>query len=115
MALKMEHSTGNVFEDVGFPPDVAANLLLRSELTVQILRIIEGNKLTQQAAAKLFGVTQPRISDLVRGRIERFSIDGLVNMLAAGGTAVELTTRQNRKATGQLGAFRSRSTRSTHR
>jgi len=50
---------------------------------VQIRRLIEARKLTQAAAAKLFGVTQPRVSDLVRGRIELFSIDGLVNMLRA--------------------------------
>jgi len=94
MALKIEPSSGNVFVDVGFPPDVAANLLLRSELSVEILRIIKRRRITQQEAAKLFGVTQPRISDLVRGKLDLFSIDGLVNMLAAAGATIEVNVLQ---------------------
>ena len=86
-----------MFRDVGFPPEVAENLRIRSELMVQVRRILEGRKLTQAAGAQLFGVTQPRISDLVRGRIELFSIDGLVNMLAHAGVHVTLTVTRTRK------------------
>ena len=97
MATKVQRSSGNVFRDVGFPPEAAENLRLRSELMVQVRRILEGRKLTQAAGAQLFGVTQPRISDLVRGRIELFSIDGLVNMLAHAGVHVTLTVKRIRK------------------
>lgn len=78
MATKIHRSSGNVFRDVGFPPEEAENLRLRSELMIQVRRILETRKLTQASGAKILGVTQPRISDLVRGRIELFSIDGLV-------------------------------------
>jgi predicted XRE-type DNA-binding protein len=61
---------------------------------IQVRRILEGRKLTQAAGAKLFGVTQPRISDLVRGRLELFSIDGLVNMLAYAGVRVSLGSKE---------------------
>lgn len=99
MATKVQRSSGNVFRDVGFPPEAAENLRLRSELMVQIRRMLEGRKLTQAAGAQLFGVTQPRISDLVRGRIELFSIDGLVNMLAHAGVHVTLTVKRTRRVT----------------
>lgn len=97
MATKVQRSSGNVFRDVGFHPEEAENLRLRSELMVQVRRMLEGRKLTQAAGAQLFGVTQPRISDLVRGRIELFSIDGLVNMLAHAGVHVTLTVKRTRK------------------
>jgi predicted XRE-type DNA-binding protein len=84
-------STGNVFEDLGFLPEEAENLKIRSILMGSIRAIIEREKLTQARAAKLFGVSQPRISDLVRGKIELFSIDGLVNMLASAGRHVEVS------------------------
>lgn len=97
MATKVHRSTGNVFQDVGFPPEEAENLRIRSELMIQVRKILEGRKLTQAAAAKLFGVTQPRISDLVRGRIELFSIDGLINMLAHAGVRVSIVVRRSRR------------------
>ena len=96
MPTKIQRSSGNVFRDVGFPPEEAENLRLRSELMIQVRRMLETRKLTQAAGAKLFGVTQPRISDLVRGRIELFSIDGLVNMLAHAGVKVTLTVKRTR-------------------
>lgn len=91
MNEKMIQSTGNVFEDLGFPRGEAENLKVRSGLMGGIRAIIEREGLTQTQAAKLFGVTQPRISDLVRGKIELFSIDALVNMLSAGGHRVTVT------------------------
>jgi predicted XRE-type DNA-binding protein len=90
MSIKIERSTGNVFRDVGFGPKEAESLRLRAELMVEVSRLIEARKLTQRAAAKLLGVTQPRISDLIRGKIDLFSIDTLVNMLARGGMHVQL-------------------------
>jgi len=81
---------GNVFADIGFPPAEAENLLLRSRLMTAVMQIIGRRHLTQARAAKLFGVSQPRISDLNRGKIDRFTVDALVNMLAHAGVKVRL-------------------------
>ena len=70
MAKLTKKSSGNVFEDLGFPPEEAENLRIRSSLMIEISKLIEARGLTQTAAAKLFGVSQPRVSDLVRGKIE---------------------------------------------
>lgn len=80
----------NIFEDLGFPPDKARTLLLRSDLIIQIERIIQRRRLTQAKAARLFGVTQPRMSNLVRGKIDRFSIDMLITMLTRAGATVNI-------------------------
>jgi predicted XRE-type DNA-binding protein len=91
MAKNITHSTGNVFEDLGFPKEEAENLKVRSALMAVIRTILEEDGLTQAQAANLFGVTQPRVSDLVRGKIELFSIDALVNMVAASGRHVDVS------------------------
>jgi predicted XRE-type DNA-binding protein len=98
MAAKVRRSSGNVFRDLGFPRVEAENLRIRSELMTQLEKLIERKGLTQTAAARLLGVSQPRVSDLVRGRIELFSIDVLVNMLAKAGVRVAVTTRSRRRA-----------------
>lgn len=88
-----EHITpagGNVFEDIGFPPGEARNLKIRSMLMITAERFIEEHDLTQAQAAELMGVSQPRISDLVRGRIGQFTIDSLINMLTNAGVPVEV-------------------------
>ena len=82
--------SGNVFADFGFDPEEAANLQIRSRLAVEVMRWIKTEGLTQAEAAARLGVTQPRISDLSRGKLDLFSIDGLVNMLAAAGRRVEM-------------------------
>ena len=92
MVIRMRRSSGNVFEDAGFPRPEADRLLIRSELMSQIEALIEKRGLTQKQAAKALGVTQPRISDLVRGRIDQFSIDTLVDMLGHFGVGVTLKT-----------------------
>lgn len=98
MAVKMHRSSGNVFRDVGFGPDQAEHLRLRSKLAAVVLKLIRSPKMTQVAAANLLGVTQPRVSDLARGRIDLFSIDGLVSMLAHAGVRVELVVKRPRPA-----------------
>ena len=94
MTAKVHRSSGNVFRDLGFPTEEAESLRLRADLMVQIRRVIVGRKLTQAAAAKMLGVTQPRVSDLVRGKIDLFSIDTLVDMLARAGIRVALTVHR---------------------
>jgi predicted XRE-type DNA-binding protein len=98
MAVKIQQSTGNVFRDLGFPREEAENLKVRTDLMIQISKLIRMRRLTQAQAAVLFGVTQPRVSDLVRGKIERFSIDTLVAMLGHAGVQVQFTLGRKRKA-----------------
>ena len=71
-------------------PAQAENMKLRSALMLALKDHIASEGLSQTKAAKLFGVTQPRISDLMRGRIDLFAIDSLVNMLTTAGLRVEL-------------------------
>ena len=84
----MHPGSDNVFLDLGFDPVEAQHLRLRADLMIEVATLIRGRGLTQAAAADLFGVTQPRISDLVRGKIDRFSIDSLVAMLGRAGVSV---------------------------
>ncbi len=86
----MRRSSGNVFLDLGFAPEEAENLKLRADLMIELGRLIETRGLTQAQAAKLLGVTQPRISDLVRGKISLFSVDTLIGMLGRAGLHVSL-------------------------
>ncbi len=80
----------SVWDAIEDTPAEAENLRIRAALMREIAEYVRRGSLTQSAAAKLFGVTQPRISDLVRGKIDLFSIDSLVNMLAAAHRRVEI-------------------------
>jgi len=90
MKLKVTRSTGNVFSDLGFPEEEAEHLRVRADLLIQIQKALKARGLKQAAAAELLGVTQPRVSDLVRGRLDLFSVDGLIDMLARLGIQVRL-------------------------
>jgi predicted XRE-type DNA-binding protein len=89
MDIKIIPSSGNVFTDLGFSEE-AEPLRIRSTLMIEVRKLVEARKLTQGEAAKLMGITQPRISDLVRGRIDLFSINTLAAMLARAGIHVEV-------------------------
>ncbi len=97
MAVKIEPSSGNVFADLGFSAEEAQNLRIRSDLMIELSKMIEVQGLTQAAAAKLLGVTQPRISDLVRGKIDRFSVDTLIEMLGHAGASVSFVVTPQRQ------------------
>jgi predicted XRE-type DNA-binding protein len=97
MDVKITPSSGNVFTDLVFSDDEAEHLRLRSTLMIEVRKLIEERKLTQAEAAKLFGVTQPRISNLVRGKIDLFSIDTLVGMLARAGIHLDLVLSTTRR------------------
>jgi predicted XRE-type DNA-binding protein len=99
--MKVTRSGGNVYEDLGYSGEEAANLKVRSSLMIAITKIIRERGLTQGEAAELFGVPQPRISELVGGKIRLFSIDKLVAMLAHAEIEVDLvvTSRATRRRT----------------
>ena len=93
MKVKITPSSGNVFRDIGFGREEAEHLLVRSDLMIQVQKIIASRGLKQKAAAKILGVTQPRVSDLLRGRIDLFSTDALIDLLARLGAQVRLTVK----------------------
>ena len=78
----------SVWNAIADTPEEAANLSLRSDLMDKITKILKENGWTQAEAAVRCGVTQPRINDLLRGRISRFSLDALVNIASALGRRV---------------------------
>lgn len=90
MTVRIRRSTGNVFRDLGFSKEEAENLKIRTDLMIRLSKLIKSRRLTQAQAASLFRVTQPRVSDLVRGKIDRFSIDTLVAMLGHAGVGVQV-------------------------
>ena len=83
-------SSGSVFEDLGFEKAEAANMQMRADLIIELERFIRKEKMSQRKAAEFFGVYQPRINDLLNGRIEKFSVDMLLNMLQATGKRVRI-------------------------
>jgi predicted XRE-type DNA-binding protein len=97
MPTKIQPSSGNVFADLEFSAEEAQNLKVRSDLMIEISKLIEARGLTQAVAAKLFGVTQPRISDLIRGKIDRFSVDTLIAMLGHAGATVSFVVTTSRR------------------
>jgi predicted XRE-type DNA-binding protein len=85
-SVPIEAGSGNVFADIGLPnPDLALELIQR------IRDIIAGRRLTQSKAAELLGLDQPKVSALVRGRVEGYSIDRLFRFLNALGQQVEIS------------------------
>lgn len=97
MKLKMTRSTGNVFRDLGFPADEAEHLRVRSDLLIQLQKAIRSQGLKQAQAAKLLDVTQPRVSDLMRGRLDLFSVDTLIDMLARLGVRIRIVFRSSKR------------------
>jgi predicted XRE-type DNA-binding protein len=80
----------SVWDAIEDTPAEAANMKLRSALMMALKEHIARAGLSQSQAAKLFGVTQPRVSDLMRGKINLFGLDSLVNMASAAGLHVEM-------------------------
>jgi predicted XRE-type DNA-binding protein len=87
------NSFSNVWDAVADTPEQAANLRMRADLMHQIAEIIRAEGWKQADAAQRCGVTQPRINDLLRGRVSRFSLDALVNIATALGRRVSFTLR----------------------
>jgi predicted XRE-type DNA-binding protein len=83
-------SSGNVFTDLGFAPDEAAILKMRADLMADLRRLIEEKKLTQDQAALMLGVSQSRVSNLVRGKWEKFSLEMLITLATRAGMRISL-------------------------
>jgi predicted XRE-type DNA-binding protein len=96
-SLKVTPSTGNVFRDLGFSTDEAEHLLIRADLLIQLQKAIASRGLTQAKAATILKVTQPRVSDLLRGRIDLFSTDSLIDMLAHLGVHIRFVLKSSRR------------------
>lgn len=92
-AVRMTLSTGNVFGDLGFSTAEAEHLLVRADLLIEVQKAMASKGMKQAEAAKTLRVTQPRISDLLRGRIDLFSTDTLIDMLARLGVGVRLVVK----------------------
>ena len=95
-AVRVTPSTGNVFRDPGLSKEESEHLLVRADLLIQVQKTITLRRLTQAEAAKLLRVTQPRVSDLLRGGIDLFSTDALIDMLARLGVGVRLIVKPAR-------------------
>ena len=80
----------NIFEELGFDKEEANNLTIRADLMLDLRKFIQSNNWTQVEAAVFFGETQPRISNLMNGDIDRFAIDKLVQMLSRAGMEVRV-------------------------
>lgn len=90
MSKTVVHSSGNVFIDLGYPPDEAAILQMRADLMADLRKLIKTKKLTQAKAAEILGVSQSRVSDLIRGKWERFSLEMLITLAIRAGMHVTL-------------------------
>lgn len=89
-----DQSFDNVFDALADTPAEAANLKARSTLLIAIVRQIESWNLTQEAAAERLGLTRPRLNDLIRGKMSKFSLDALVNIATKSGLVFEISVGQ---------------------
>ena len=96
--MRQEHKqitkgSANVFEDLGFTSQESQNLLLRSQTMIALVQWFEASGMTRAQAAKSLSITQPRFNQLLKGKIEIFSLDALVNMATSAGMRVGLSIR----------------------
>lgn len=92
MKEEIVNSSGNVFIDLGFSQDEATILQMRADLMADLRKFIKARKLTQFKAAEILGVSQSRVSDLIRGKWERFSLEMLITLATRAGMRVSLST-----------------------
>jgi len=92
MSEPIVNSSGNVFIDLGYSPDEAAILQMRADLMADLRKFIKARKLTQAKAAEILGVSQSRVSDLIRGKWEKFSLEMLIILATKAGMHVTLKT-----------------------
>ena len=90
MSKTLVNSSGNIFVDLGYSPDEAAVLQMRADLIAGLRKFIKAKRLTQAKAAEILGVSQSRVSDLIRGKWERFSLEMLITLSTRAGMRVTL-------------------------
>jgi predicted XRE-type DNA-binding protein len=90
MSEAVVNSSGNVFIDLGYSPEEAAILQMRADLMTDLRRFIKAKKLTQAKAAEILGVSQSRVSDLIRGKWEKFSLEMVITLATRAGMHVTL-------------------------
>lgn len=83
--VRVTKSSGNVFIDLGFSREEAEVLAMRAKLMARLRTLISERGWTQQEAAKRLGISQSRVSDLVRGKWDKFSLDMLITLAARAG------------------------------
>ena len=90
MSETIINSSGNVFIDLGYSPDEAAILQIRADLMADVRKLIKAKRLTQVKAAEMLGISQSMVSDLIRGKWERFSLEMLITLATRAGMHVTL-------------------------
>jgi predicted XRE-type DNA-binding protein len=90
MSETVINSSGNLFLDLGYSPDEAAILQMRADLMADLRKLIKAKRLTQAKAAGILGVSQSRVSDLIRGKWERFSLEMLITLATRAGMQITL-------------------------
>ena len=98
--ITVEESRGNVFADLGFPNPEREEI--KARLTLQVYRLIKQHGLTQTQAGEVLGIRQPHVSGLMRGQSGAYSVERLMEFLAALGQDVEITVRATRKEQGHV-------------
>ncbi len=91
VAKHASSENNNVFVDLGFEQQEAAKLIIKSQLMIQIRKWIKENDLKQEEAADILHVNRPRVSDVMTGKIGKFTIDALVDMLECAGLRVSVS------------------------
>ncbi len=92
--LKITRGSGNIFLDLGFDKDEAENLKMRAELMMSIEDFYKKSGMTQAKTAKRLGLTTPRLNALLKGKIDLFSLDALVNIATRAGVSVRLVVKK---------------------
>ena len=90
MSEGVVNSSGNIFIDLGYSADEAAILQMRADLMADLRKFIKAKRLTQAKAAEVLGISQSRVSDLIRGKWERFSLEMLITLATRAGMRVTL-------------------------
>lgn len=102
---KVRQGASDIFADLGFSGAESRNLQMRAAMMTALRKFIEKEGLTQADAARRLKVSQPRISDLTRGKVSRFSLDSLVVMLTDAGLEIDLRIKQPSKRVAESAAF----------
>jgi predicted XRE-type DNA-binding protein len=99
--VEVVEGSGNIFEDLGFSNPKEAQA--KADLSREIRQIIKNKKLTQEAAAKIMGIDQPKVSDIVRGKLSKYTLDRLIRFVRLLGSDVEIRIKkQTKRSTANL-------------